>query len=597
MATVDFRRAIDEIRERTSLGEVAAKYVQLRRAGRHLVGLCPFHEDKTPSLHVDDEKGLYHCFACGAGGDVFKFLMEIENMSFIEVARELSEATGVPLPRGQAPAAGQDQRGALERLRAVNREAARFYHGLLKDDPACHHAREYLRQRQVDDAAMRRFGLGCAPPEAWESLVGHLKAKGYPASLVEQAGLAVPGKQGGHYDRFRNLLLFPILMKEGMVLGFSGRTLSGDPKEAKYINTPETPLYRKSEVIFGYHLAREAIRKSGRVIMVEGNFDVLRMHLHGFENTVAPCGTALAEPQLAYLKRLGATLVLAFDGDEAGRKAAFRVAPLVMEKLIETKVVFLPQGKDPDDFLREGGAAPMEDLLSRSRDLFSAWVEHLAAQAAGSPERLSAVVHQVAEAIARVSDGPARSIYQPKAAYLCGVPEATMQREVAHHLRALRPGAARRPAREEERPVESDAVPEPEPLEVQLLAILLSHGDLLHDPAIALRLRDLELSAPVKSLVDQGLNQGGDVLADMLAQGQGSLVQAVRRRLMDMDPGEKTEALASTHRVVDLLEAGAIERQLGSISIKMRQEQDPAARRELLARNRSLLKRKQLLRP
>ena len=572
MSTPEFSRAVEEIKDRSPLSEVVGKYVGLKRAGRRMVGLCPFHEDSQPSFYVDDERGFYHCFGCGAGGDVIRFIMEMDGLSFMDVVTELARQTGVDLPKtSQGPGDPDRTRQVMNRLGEINRLAARFFHNALLQDPACIGARNYLKRRSIGDEDITRFGLGCAP-DSWDALLSFLGAKGYEAGEIDKAGLAKPGNRG-HYDRFRNRLMFPILMREGQVLGFSGRTLSSDDREAKYINTPETPLYHKSKVLFGHHLAREAIRKSGVMLMVEGNVDVLRMHAFGFGNTVAPCGTATSEDQIRMIKRMGCSLVLIFDGDAAGRKAAWRVVPMAMAQMLPTKVVFLPEGRDPDDLLMQQGAGAMTGLIENARDLFPEWINARMNDIRGNTEEVASFIHDVADVIAAVQDAPARALYIPRAAYLLGVDEGVVRQAVRDSGRRKRVGPDIAPA------TAVAAQPEEAPasqLEVQLLATLSENGQVLADPAVRQR---LEVLTTVPSF-SRSLNpRVRDLLQTVLSDpdSAGSLLMTgdfgAQIRAWLMESGGEEAAGDSAEEVVFLLanlEMNAIEGELDRLGIEIK---------------------------
>jgi len=342
----------EEIRARISLKDVVSRYVELRPAGRgRYKGLCPFHKEKTPSFYVDDEKGLFYCFGCKTGGDVFTFLEKIEGLTFQEALTRLAEEAGVELPQRKAPKKDKD-------LYAINQLALEFFRKNLGEK-----AWDYLKKRGIEPFYAEAFKLGYAPP-GWQNLTRYLSESGIPLEKALAAGV-VAEKEGRVYDRFRDRLIVPIEDHAGRVVGFSGRSLSGE--EPKYLNTPETEIFKKREILFGLPQAREAIREKKRAIVVEGLFDVVALHQMGFRESVAVLGSAFTPEQGLLLKRLGVReLYLAFDADEAGRKATLKSLELEVAKSFKVYAVALPEGKDPGDLL----------LLANGKELFERALEN-----------------------------------------------------------------------------------------------------------------------------------------------------------------------------------------------------------------------------
>jgi len=325
-----------EVKNKLSIQEVVAPYVKLHRAGKSLVGLCPFHKEKTPSFHVSPERASYHCFGCGEGGDMFSFIEKVEGVDFKGALKILAEKAGVPLeysPRGRETA------GKRDRLYALMARAAQWYTGHLKGSPA----EAYAGSRGLSEATITTWGLGYAP-DTWRALLEALLAEGYTIEELLAAGLVkeAEGKPGTYYDRFRGRLMFPIRDSAGRVVAFTGRTLeSGDQnagvQNAKYLNSPETDLYHKSDLLFGLDRAKDAIRVRGFTLLVEGQMDLLHAHQAGFENTVALSGTALSGKHLALMKRYSDNLLLALDADSAGLKATAAAALLALGEGVRVK--------------------------------------------------------------------------------------------------------------------------------------------------------------------------------------------------------------------------------------------------------------------
>ena len=369
-------RDIAAIRERVSIEDVVGDYVQLRRAGADsLKGLCPFHDEKSPSFHVRPNHGHFHCFGCGEGGDVYAFVQKIEHVSFVEAVELLADRAGHTISYTGAATSVQRDRGSRSRLLAANAEALAFYAAAL-ESPEAQLARKYLTERNFDGDAARHFGCGFAPP-GWDSLTKHLLRKGFEFKELEAAGLSREGRRGP-MDRFHRRLLWPIRSSAGEVIGFGARRLfDDDPMEAKYVNTPETLLYKKSSVLFGLDLAKRDIAKGHQAVVVEGYTDVMAMHLAGVTTAVASCGTAFGDEHLAMLRRLmmddnffRGELIYVFDGDEAGRAAALKAFGGEQHLAGQSFVAVAADGMDPCDLRLASGDGALRDLVARRTPLF-----------------------------------------------------------------------------------------------------------------------------------------------------------------------------------------------------------------------------------
>ncbi|MFT3921511.1 MAG: DNA primase [Myxococcales bacterium] len=373
---------IDEIRGSVDLVALINEYVPLRRQGARFVGLCPFHQEKTPSFGVSRGKDFYYCFGCQATGDAFTFLRHVEGLSFVEAAQKLAERAGIELPKADDPgqAAMQRVRAQRERLAEVMLAAQTFFEAELSRHPHAEAARAQIQKRGIRPEIAERFHLGYAP-SGWDGLAQHLTQLRIDLRDATDVGLIAPRRQGsGYYDRFRHRLMFPVADQHGRIIAFSGRMLEPPPgappdnaPPAKYINSPEGPLYKKGQVLFGLETARVAMRKHNQVILCEGNFDLLGIYQAGFEHVLAPLGTAFTLEQARLIRRFAEEVVVVFDGDGAGRKATRAAYDLLEGAGLRGKVVVLPPGHDPDTFLREHGverfhaavqhAVPMVDFL------------------------------------------------------------------------------------------------------------------------------------------------------------------------------------------------------------------------------------------
>jgi DNA primase len=370
-------RDIAAIREKAHIEDVVGDYVQLKRAGADsLKGLCPFHDEKSPSFHVRPNHGQFHCFGCAEGGDVYAFIQKIEHVGFVEAVELLADRVGHTITyTGAAATNVQRDRGSRSRLIGANAEAAAFYAQALESDEAAP-ARKYLTERNFDGEAAHRFGCGFAP-SGWDTLTKHLQRKGFEFKELETAGLSRQGRRGP-MDRFHRRLLWPIRTSAGEVIGFGARRLfDDDPMEAKYINTPETPLYKKSAVMFGIDLAKRDIAKGHQAVVVEGYTDVMAMHLSGVTTAVASCGTAFGDEHLAMLRRLmmddsffRGELIYVFDGDEAGKAAALKAFGGEQHLAGQSFVAVAPDGMDPCDLRLASGDGALRDLVARRTPLF-----------------------------------------------------------------------------------------------------------------------------------------------------------------------------------------------------------------------------------
>ncbi|MEI7741716.1 MAG: DNA primase [bacterium] len=343
----------EQIKERLDLVDLISGYIQLKSAGGgSLKGLCPFHTEKTPSFNVSKDKQFWHCFGCNIGGDHFEFLMRIEGIDFAEALRMLAERTGVEIPRFDTRQANDKTR-----LLEITRLTEKFFAKMLSDSPSAAHARAYVQKRVISPALQEKFAIGYAP-DSWEALSGFLLKRGYKEDEIARAGVCGKrDKQSGIYDRFRNRLMFPIHDTNGKTVGFTGRVLVPDVKEAKYVNTPQSELYDKSAVLYGLDLAKPSIREKGFVVLVEGQMDVVGSWRGGVENVVASSGTALTERQVGLLKRHTNLACIAFDADAAGLAAARRGIDLLLGAEMDVKIITLPKGiKDPDELtLKDAG--------------------------------------------------------------------------------------------------------------------------------------------------------------------------------------------------------------------------------------------------
>lgn len=391
---------IAEIRDAVDLVALISEYVPLRRQGARFVGLCPFHQEKTPSFGVSRGKNFYYCFGCQASGDAISFLRHVEGLAFGEALEKLAERSGIELPRPDSASQAQIDRARSqrERLSEVMEHARAFFERCLNDAEHAALARAELQKRGVSPETAQRFRLGYAPL-SWDALSRHLADKRVDLKDALEVGLVAPRRQGqGYYDRFRHRLMFPVADQHGRLLAFSGRALplpeghaQGDAPPAKYINSPEGPLYKKGHVLFGLDLARVAARKQNQVLLCEGNFDLVQLHQAGFDNTLAPLGTAFTLDQARLIRRFAEEVVLVFDGDGAGRKATRAAFELLESTGIKSRAVRLPDGYDPDAFLREHGAESLRAMVQSARSVVDFIVEDFVNAVSDAQSRARAI--------------------------------------------------------------------------------------------------------------------------------------------------------------------------------------------------------------
>ena len=413
---------LNELVDRNDIVEVVSSYVRLsKKSGSNLFGLCPFHSEKTPSFSVSPDKQIYHCFGCGKGGGVINFIMEIENLSFPEAVEFLARRVNMQVPE-EANDRESQKRG---RMLALNREAARFFYAQLSA-PGGEEARRYMAARRIGAATAKSFGLGYAP-DSWDGLRDAMKAKGFSDLELFEAGLVRKGKSGGFYDTFRRRLMFPVIDVRGNVIGFSGRIL-GDG-EPKYMNSPETLVFNKSRNLFALNLAKKS--KSGYIILSEGNIDVVSLHQAGFDSAVASLGTSLTPEQARLLSRYTKEIIIAYDSDGAGVKAAQRAIGILEKLDMKVKVLRMSGAKDPDEFIQKRGAEAFRKLLEGSEDQIDYRLRTIASKYDLSiNDQKIDFLREAYDMITRFSDQAKREIYAAQLSEMVGVKRETVVLEI-----------------------------------------------------------------------------------------------------------------------------------------------------------------------
>ena len=473
---------VDEVKERLDIVDVVSDYVSLQKSGRNFKALCPFHNEKTPSFFVFPERQTWHCFgSCGTGGDIFSFVMKKEGIDFGQALKNLADRAGVQLVSKQKE---QAKERAFERLYSINEDAARYYHSLLLDEKTGAGAMRYLEDRGISRDTIDNFDLGYSP-DRWDSLIKHLGDKGYSTNELLKAGVVREKEGGGIRDLFHNRLMIPIRNTDGRVVGFGARTLDGT--NPKYLNSPQTPIFDKSGLLYGLDRAKASIREQNLAIIVEGYMDVLTAHQHGVTNVVAPMGTSLTDKQVSILKRLTENIALALDADAAGEQATLRGIIEVRKEFSEPvdhrnrrwmesdvrmqgdlKIILMPQGKDPDDVIKES-VDEWKRLVDEASTVIEYFIQSTISQLDTSTvEGKSAAVERLLPVIMEISSGVERDHYVKELSKLLGIEEKTLIAKAAQlHTSARERG--KKPVSLPSTPVSSH------PLEEYCLALLLQN--------------------------------------------------------------------------------------------------------------------------
>ena len=471
-----------EIKNAADIVELVSEVVQLKKAGKNFVGLCPFHTEKTPSFTVSPEKQIFYCFGCGVGGNIFSFLMKNDGLAFPEAARSLARRYGIDIPRRSLTPEQKKRMGERESLLNINRQAMDFFSRSLRQGTAGQAAMAYLNKRGLSADIIDRFNIGYAP-KGWDNLLNFLSNKGVPPARVERSGLILPKKDGrGYYDRFRDRIIFPIIDVNHAVIGFGGRVM--DDSLPKYLNSPETSVYNKSRSLYGLHLSKDDCRKTQTVYIVEGYLDLLSLHQHGIQNAVATLGTALTADHVRMLSRYVPRMILVYDSDEAGIRSALRCidtfwkehvdfsrGDVFREEKADTHILVLPDGHDPDSYLREKGAGPFEKAASQAPGIISFLIEQSIGMHGLSTEGKIRIVTDLKDPLAAINDNVARSLYIKQLAERIGLEESII-------LEKIREGSSEK-ERKDFRRKKDGLNRKGSRLEQQIIAMMLQFPDIL----------------------------------------------------------------------------------------------------------------------
>jgi DNA primase len=415
---------IDQIRQAANIVELASQYTTLKKAGRRHVGLCPFHSEKTPSFTLDDEKQLFHCFGCGTGGDVFTLIMEKENLSFPEAVRYLAEKYNIPVPERRR--LSPQYKKLEERIQKITEDALAYFRKNLHNTEEGKKALSYLHKRQITDEVIQKFKISYAM-NSWDSLIAAFQRQNISPKDLEKAGLAIYNQaKNSYYDRFRGRIIFPIFSESGKVVAFGGRSLFD--AEPKYLNSPDTPIYTKGRLLYGLNFCKESIRQSREIILVEGYTDFVALYQAGVTNLAAPLGTSLTPDQVYLAKKYAKKVIVSFDGDAAGTKAAYRAVSLGLEKGIQTNILKLPEDYDPDSFIKKFGIDAYDKLKKESipglKFLIQVQKKGMKSQA---PEEKTQIVKTVASELGKIPDLIVRDDYIKQASEYLQVDEGILR--------------------------------------------------------------------------------------------------------------------------------------------------------------------------
>ncbi len=423
---------IDEIRNAANVLDIVSGYVQLRKRGKNYIGLCPFHQEKTPSFTVSEDKQIFHCFGCSTGGNVFKFLMEYKSISFVEAVQEVAETVGITISYDKE--SGSEEQSIQEAYFDINVLAAKYFSNNLLNSEDGESARSYFKKRNIKLQTQKQFGLGYAKPE-WEHLLLYLQENKVDLAKALELGLIDKRDDGGYYDKLRGRIIFPIFSPNGRVIAFGGRILE-DAKVAKYLNSPESIIYSKRRSLYGLFHSKEEIRSSSKAILVEGYMDLISLFQHGVKNVVASSGTSLTEEQTQLLSRFTKNIIVLFDADEAGQKAAIRSIEILLKQDFDVRVVLLPDNEDPDSYINKYGREKFDEQIIHAPN----FLEFQAARFAGAgmfedPAKHTEAIRELVKTVAFIDDELKRSIHIKTISKKFNLREKLIESELDKHLK------------------------------------------------------------------------------------------------------------------------------------------------------------------
>jgi DNA primase len=557
---------VSEVRERASIVEIVSDYVTLKKTGRNYKGLCPFHSEKTPSFMVNEEKQIFHCFGCGEGGNVFTFLMKVGHFSFPQAMEELAKRYGVKLPPKELSPGQKKELAKRDLFFQINQAVSEYYHDILLHRKEGEVARRYLSQRGIREEVIEEHRLGHAL-DGWDGLVQYLHEQKLPLELARELGLIHPKKTSGYYDAFRGRIVFPIFDLYQRVVGFGGRVIKeGEPK---YLNSPESEIYHKGETLYGLQVAKREVPSKDQVLIVEGYFDLLTLHQHGFKQSVATLGTALTSGHIRTLKRYTNNFIIVFDGDSAGVRAALRCLPLFMEEEVWGETLVLPKGEDPDSLLREGNREAFEKMVAKRVPLIVFFLEgRMKSGNRRSIEEKVKVAKEGLGLIRRIPEGIRRDFYLKVLAE-----KLDLQETVLHEML----GSSPREPGKEKRSLKASVAGETFARSEEMVVSLMIHHPELIPPLSAERIWD-KFESPILRKMAEHL--------ESVYREKGSLDLSVVLETLEEDLREKAREFVFRERAPE----GDLKKMLRDCAQKIRDREFKKDQLERLKRIREVEK-------
>ncbi|MBL8029296.1 MAG: DNA primase [Fibrobacteres bacterium] len=531
---------IEEIKSRFDIVQYVSRYVDLKRSGANLKGLCPFHQEKTPSFMVNPAKGIYKCFGCGEGGDVIAFLRGMENISFTESVILLAKESGVDIAMYDTPEA-ERERTEADLLYKINDEARSFFMQQLQESTA-KEANDYLHKRGITPETIKEFSIGFAPATG-NLCIAHMLNKGFPGDLIAASGLAIVRDDGSIIDKFRNRIMVPFQNLSALTCGFTGRVINSTDNP-KYLNSPETAVFKKGSFLFGLLQAREAVKREAQIILVEGNFDLISLSQDGIVNAAATSGTALTDRQALMIKRFADKVVLVYDGDNAGQAATARGLPILMNAGLTVRIAVLPPGEDPDSFIRKNGREAFKNLITGASDIVDFTVNRFAAQKELSvPENKAELIKEMSELLLNVSNPVLRAEYIRRASEKTGVQERLIMGKAPQPNRYRAQGTG-----QGETKVAELSVP---PHEIRLLELLIESCESCLLP-VSRFVHSSDITHPAARTLLTAIIEGGEFHSSMLATLPPEAADLASRLAITSAHTEGSEAkkLAETHDII-----------------------------------------------
>ena len=584
---------LEQVRAASDIVDIIGGYLPLKRAGANFTALCPFHKEKTPSFNVNPSKQIFHCFGCHKGGDVFTFVKEYENIGFTDAVRRLAERAKIPLEMDNRPGE-QQSRHLKDQLLQIHEQLTQRWQSCLANEAAGQVARDYLAKRGVNEEAIKLFRIGAAP-ELWDDTVNWAKSKNFDLATVEKAGLILRKEGSEHYyDLFRGRMMFPICDEQGRVIGFSGRILTSDEKAAKYVNSPETPIFTKSKVFFGLDKSKRAILDAGSAIVCEGQLDLIACFMAGVQNIVAPQGTAFTDQHARIIKRYVDEVVLCFDSDNAGQNAAVRSLDSLLASGLAIRVASVPAPHDPDSYIKEFGGAAFGELIGKARGFFDYFLERLCVTNNPETDRgRQAIVEEMGEALHKTASDVLLDTYAQKTAMRLGVAADAVRA-------AFRKSARAQPARVDDAapPPDQETAPRPPDNERWLLRLTLETDDFIDWLGAHLDLEWLT-HAGVREIISHRL-QSHDAsswkgVAAWLSETDDAALKSLVTEILAegrpiADPGAVLQGTGGREGLVRILRDKYFDREIAAANLRLSDPALPAADQIALVQRVRLLR-------